>query len=158
MLSFNSSVHVSRHFSRVKFCQKFLFTIMKCIIIPKGSNCTMSLDGHNKLCALRISEVNVSSVHIIYGAQDTYTDIVLESTFYEYGPLIMTLKWYEGFTWTTYMKAEVVFVNFHFRELSNCYILLSLANLFGTFKVFRTTNFPFPTLCVVRLIIFPTNT
>ena len=92
MLSFNSGVHVSRHFSRVKFCQKFLFTIMKCIIIPKGSNCTMSLDGHNKLCALRISEVNVSSVHIIYGAQDTYTDIALESTFYEYGPLIMTLK------------------------------------------------------------------
>ena len=78
MLSFNSGVHVSRLFSRVKSRQTFLFTIMKCIIIPKGSNCTMSLDGHDKLCGYQKSLFP--------------THIALESTFYKYGPLTMTLK------------------------------------------------------------------
>ena len=115
---------------------------MKCIIIPKGSNCTMSLDGHDKLCGYQKSLFP--------------THIALESTFYKYGPLTMTLKWYEGFTWTIYMKAEVMFVNFHFRELSSCCILLSLTNLFGTYTVryFRTTDFPFPTLCVLSGWLF----
>ena len=53
------------------------------------------------------------------------------------------------------MKAEVVFVNFHFIELGSCYILLSLANLFGTFKVFSDHRFPISYFVCCPVDYFP---